>query len=236
MSYGISVPWAGAEPGPQQWKHWILTTREHPDVGYFCCTVSGVLTSQSLESQRFLTQVSGAWRRHQGVSEETCVSPLSVAWASQHTGLRVLGLVEAAQGSRAGPAAVEVRAPIICTVCCCRSSHEPAWSRRGLHRCPLSVRRWKGLCRDHGTHHWLFSWPGCAGSQPQHAEPFTVVHGPVVTVCRLPSVPAAWQAGFPCGLWDLGSPTRDQTRVPSIGRQILSHWTTREVLTIRFRK
>ena len=24
---GISVPWPGIEPRPQQWKHWILTTR-----------------------------------------------------------------------------------------------------------------------------------------------------------------------------------------------------------------
>ena len=30
------------------------------------------------------------------------------------------------------------------------------------------------------------------------------------------------------GMWDLGSPARDQTHVPCIGRQILSHWTTRE--------
>jgi len=28
------------------------------------------------------------------------------------------------------------------------------------------------------------------------------------------------------------SQTRDQTRVPCIGRQILNHWTTREVLAI----
>ena len=30
-------------------------------------------------------------------------------------------------------------------------------------------------------------------------------------------------------MWDLSSPTRDQTCVPCIGRQILYHWTTREV-------
>ena len=33
-------------------------------------------------------------------------------------------------------------------------------------------------------------------------------------------------------MWHLSSLTRDQTRVPYIGRQILNHWTTREVLII----
>ena len=32
-----------------------------------------------------------------------------------------------------------------------------------------------------------------------------------------------------CGIWDLSSPTRGQTHIPCIGRQILNHWTTREV-------
>ena len=31
------------------------------------------------------------------------------------------------------------------------------------------------------------------------------------------------------GVWDLSSPTRDQTRVPCSGRPILNHWTSREV-------
>ena len=30
-------------------------------------------------------------------------------------------------------------------------------------------------------------------------------------------------------MWDLNSPTRDWTRVPCIARQILNHWTTKEV-------
>ena len=35
--------------------------------------------------------------------------------------------------------------------------------------------------------------------------------------------------------WDVeSSPTRDQTHVPCIGRQILSHWTTRNVLVNMF--
>ena len=32
------------------------------------------------------------------------------------------------------------------------------------------------------------------------------------------------------GMWDLSPLTRDQTYIPCIGRQILKHWTTREVL------
>ena len=35
---------------------------------------------------------------------------------------------------------------------------------------------------------------------------------------------------------DLSSATRDQTRVPCIGRQILSHWTTREFSRVPFYK
>ena len=34
---------------------------------------------------------------------------------------------------------------------------------------------------------------------------------------------------LPWVMWDLSSPTRDQIHVLSIGRQILNHWTTREV-------
>ena len=30
-------------------------------------------------------------------------------------------------------------------------------------------------------------------------------------------------------MWDLNSPTSDLAHVPCIGRQILNHWTTREV-------
>ena len=39
----------------------------------------------------------------------------------------------------------------------------------------------------------------------------------------------------PC-MWDLSSPTRDQTRIPCIGRWILTHWTAREVLRENFLK
>ena len=34
---------------------------------------------------------------------------------------------------------------------------------------------------------------------------------------------------FCCATCRISSPTRDRTRVPCIGRQILNHWTTREV-------
>ena len=38
----------------------------------------------------------------------------------------------------------------------------------------------------------------------------------------------AW-AQLLLGMWDLRSPTRYQTRVPGIGKQILKHWMTREL-------
>ena len=34
---------------------------------------------------------------------------------------------------------------------------------------------------------------------------------------------------WPQGMWDLSSPTRDQTLTPCIGRPSLNHWTTREI-------
>ena len=37
------------------------------------------------------------------------------------------------------------------------------------------------------------------------------------------------QAYLPPSVWDLSSPTRDQTHVLGIGRQSLNHWTTIEV-------
>ena len=41
------------------------------------------------------------------------------------------------------------------------------------------------------------------------------------------------QASLPCGMWDLSSPTRDQTPVCCIGRQILNHWTSLVVQWLR---
>ena len=37
------------------------------------------------------------------------------------------------------------------------------------------------------------------------------------------------RAWLPSGMWDLSSPARAQTHIPCIRRQILYHWTTREV-------
>ena len=37
------------------------------------------------------------------------------------------------------------------------------------------------------------------------------------------------QSELPCRMWDLSSPSRNQTYVPCIGRRILNHWTTKEV-------
>ena len=34
---------------------------------------------------------------------------------------------------------------------------------------------------------------------------------------------------WPRGMWDLSSPTRDQTHTPCIGRRSLNNWTTREI-------
>ena len=54
----------------------------------------------------------------------------------------------------------------------------------------------------------------------------------LVAVCRLFGY--CTQALMPCGMRDLSSPTRDQTHVPCIGRQILNLWISREVPGIEF--
>ena len=36
------------------------------------------------------------------------------------------------------------------------------------------------------------------------------------------------QASLLHGMWDLSSPSRDQTRIPCFGRQILNQWATRD--------
>ena len=59
--------------------------------------------------------------------------------------------------------------------------------------------------------HKLYSWGAQA---PEHTG----------------SVAAARQLSCSeCGIWDLSFLIRDQTHIPWIGRQILSHWTTRQV-------
>ena len=69
---------------------------------------------------------------------------------------------------------------------------------------------------------------GCVGSQLRHAGSllryaafFIVVRG-LLSSCGT-------RAQLPHSMWNLSSPTRDQTRVPCIVRWILNHWTTREV-------
>ena len=42
------------------------------------------------------------------------------------------------------------------------------------------------------------------------------------------SICATW-AHLPRGIWILSYLTRDRTQVPCLARQILNHWTTREV-------
>ena len=66
--------------------------------------------------------------------------------------------------------------------------------------------------------------------------------GPFIVRCRLFSSCSAYglsgcgvRASLPHSMWGLSSPTRGWTCVPCIGRQILNHWTTREVLHIYFR-
>ena len=42
------------------------------------------------------------------------------------------------------------------------------------------------------------------------------------------------RAQLPRGIWDLSSLTRDRTSIPSTGRRILYHWTTKEVPALTF--
>ena len=58
---------------------------------------------------------------------------------------------------------------------------------------------------------------------------FKVAHSPCVDFSSC----GAW-ALLPCSMCDLSSPTRDQTCIPCIGRQILRHWTIRKVCVCVF--
>lgn len=65
------------------------------------------------------------------------------------------------------------------------------------------------------------------GSQLLHSG-YLVCHvGSFLVACRLSNNSA--QAQFLHGMWDLTSHTRGRTFVPCIARQILNHWTSREV-------
>ena len=53
--------------------------------------------------------------------------------------------------------------------------------------------------------------------------------GVEASVAAVRVVSVVWHTGL-FALWHVGSsPARDQTHVPSLGRQILNHWTTRKV-------
>ena len=65
-------------------------------------------------------------------------------------------------------------------------------------------------------------WAFCCGVQAT-----LVAACRLQSVCRLSSC-RTW-AEMPHGMWDISSPTRDQTHVPCIGRWMLNYWTTREV-------
>ena len=65
-------------------------------------------------------------------------------------------------------------------------------------------------------------WAFCCGVQAT-----LVAACRLQSVCRLSSC-RTW-AEMPHGMWDISSPTRDQTHVPCIGRWMLNYWTIREV-------
>ena len=78
---------------------------------------------------------------------------------------------------------------------------------------------------------------GCVGSQLWHVGSFILHVGRLLqlqlTGLHGLSICGAW-AYLPHGIWILSSPTRDQTQVPCIARQIFNYWTTREVPIFTF--
>ena len=65
----------------------------------------------------------------------------------------------------------------------------------------------------------------------------TVPYLPALDVLNLlPEYPCFCFKFWPQVLWDLSSQIRDQTCTPSIGRQSLNHWTTRDILWNMFFK
>ena len=47
--------------------------------------------------------------------------------------------------------------------------------------------------------------------------------------CSMQDLDCDAQAWLPLNLWNLSSPTRDQTHIPCVARWVLNHWTSREV-------
>ena len=39
---------------------------------------------------------------------------------------------------------------------------------------------------------------------------------------------------MPCSLWDLSSPTRDQTQAMAVKAKSINHWTTREIPIFKY--
>ena len=80
---------------------------------------------------------------------------------------------------------------------------------------------WHAGSRAHGLCSCGVQAPECMGS---------VVCGRwALSLRRVSSVVVAQGLNCPTAMWDLSSPSRDQTCIPCIGRQILYHWTTRVV-------
>ena len=88
-------------------------------------------------------------------------------------------------------------------------------------RIPWSVQSMGSQKSDTAERLWLSLWT----LQLQHVG--SREHG-------LSSCPT--QIYLPWGMWDLSSPPRDWTCAPCFGRQILNHWTTREVLNRVFNR
>ena len=92
-------------------------------------------------------------------------------------------------------------------LCCCTQSFSSCGKWGLLSRCGVQASHCIGFSvAEHGLQ-------ACGLQQLQHVGSIVVAH-------RL-SCP--WHEG--------SSSTRDQTCLPSIGRRILNHWTTREALT-----
>ena len=71
----------------------------------------------------------------------------------------------------------------------------------------------------------FFYFFDCIRSWLQHAGSFIVTRG--LQSAQLSS--CCTRVYLPQSMWDLSSPTRDQTCIPCIGRQRLNHWTARKV-------
>ena len=77
---------------------------------------------------------------------------------------------------------------------------------------------------------YLAAWGLSCGTWDLHCvmwDLFIGVHGLSHCGTRTPGYPGLVVVA--CGLWHMGSSTRDQTCVPCIDGWILNHWTTRDI-------